>query len=153
MFSYFQALLLKMCIFKQYYFLLVFTYPISSLFQSYYVYIYKINLFDGAFIFPLRNHYYDNWKCVFFCFHGSYCQGNKSIHHNQVGYLPKLPLREKCLNTEIFLVRIFLYSFRIQGNTDQKKLRIWTLFTLCTLTIKHPQTDRNYSKICWKGVS
>ena len=102
MFSYFQALLLKMCIFKQCYFLLVFTYPTSSLFQSQYVYMYKINLFDGAFIFPLRNHYYDNWKCVFFCFHGSYCQGNKSIHHNQVGYLPKLPLREKCLNTRFF---------------------------------------------------
>ena len=28
---------------------------------------------------------------------------------------------------EIFLVRIFLYSVRIQENTDQKKLRIWTL--------------------------
>ena len=46
---------------------------------------------------------------------------------------------EKCLNTEIFLVRIFLhldwirrftpYSVRIRENTDQKKLRIWTLFT------------------------
>ena len=32
--------------------------------------------------------------------------------------------REKCSNTEFFLVRIFLYS-------DQKKLRIWTLFTQC----------------------
>ena len=31
-------------------------------------------------------------------------------------------LREKCPNTEFFLVRI-------QENTDQKKLRIWTLFT------------------------
>ena len=32
-------------------------------------------------------------------------------------------LREKCPNTEFFLVCIFL------ENTDQKKLRIWTLFT------------------------
>ena len=51
-------------------------------------------------------------------------------------------LREKCLNTEFFLVLIFLhsdyfwdlrikspYSVRIQKNTDQKKLSIWTLFT------------------------
>ena len=49
-------------------------------------------------------------------------------------------LREKCLNTEFFLVLIFLhsdyfwdlrrkspYSVRIQKNTDQKKLSIWTL--------------------------
>ena len=38
-------------------------------------------------------------------------------------------LREKCPNTEFFLVRNFLYSDRIQENTDQKKLRIWKLFT------------------------
>ena len=36
--------------------------------------------------------------------------------------------REKCPNTEFFLVRIFLYSVQIQENTDKKKLRIWTLF-------------------------
>ena len=52
----------------------------------------------------------------------------------------KKSLREKCPNTDVFLVRIFLYSdwinlrkspylVRIQENTDQKKLRIWTLFT------------------------
>ena len=53
-------------------------------------------------------------------------------------------LREKCLNTEFFLVCIFLYSDWIrnlphkspysvwmQGNTDQKKFRIWTLFMQC----------------------
>ena len=53
-------------------------------------------------------------------------------------------LREKCLNTEFFLLRIFLYSYfpvlgltkfpysaQIQENTDQKKLRIWTFFTQC----------------------
>ena len=44
-----------------------------------------------------------------------------------------IPLREKCPNTESFLVFIFPYSVRIQGNTDQKKLRIWTLFTQCSL--------------------
>ena len=43
----------------------------------------------------------------------------------------KLPLRGKCPNTDFFLARIFLYSVRIQENTDQKKLRIWTLFTQC----------------------
>ena len=35
-------------------------------------------------------------------------------------------LRENCPNTEFFLVRI-------QENTDQKKLRIWTLLTECHL--------------------
>ena len=38
-------------------------------------------------------------------------------------------LREECPNTEFFLVRIFLYSVRIQKNTDQTKLRILTVFT------------------------
>ena len=35
----------------------------------------------------------------------------------------------------VFLVCIFLYSYsiRIQENTDQKKLRIWTLFTQWSL--------------------
>ena len=35
---------------------------------------------------------------------------------------------EKFRNTEFFLVRIFLCSVRIQEDTDQKKLHIWTLF-------------------------
>ena len=38
-------------------------------------------------------------------------------------------LREMCPNTELFLVRIFLYSDWMQENTDQKLLRICTLFT------------------------
>ena len=42
-------------------------------------------------------------------------------------------LREKCPNTEFFQVRIFLHSVRIQENTEQKNLRIWTLFTHVTL--------------------
>ena len=39
-----------------------------------------------------------------------------------LSYPRKNSLREKCPNTEFFLGRIFLYS-------DQKKLRIWTIFT------------------------
>ena len=50
-----------------------------------------------------------------------------TINHN----LLRATLHEKCPNTELFLDRIFLYSARIQENTDQKKLRIWTLFTQC----------------------
>ena len=51
-----------------------------------------------------------------------------------------ITLREKCSNTELFLVRIFLYSdwiskspfsIQIQENTDQKWLLIWTLFAQC----------------------
>ena len=42
-----------------------------------------------------------------------------------------LTLREKCPNKEFFLVRIFPFSDWIRENTDQKKLRIWTLFTKC----------------------
>ena len=38
-------------------------------------------------------------------------------------------LCEMCPNTEFFLVHIIPYSVRMQENTDQKKLRIWTLFT------------------------
>ena len=40
-------------------------------------------------------------------------------------------LHENCPKTEFFLVRIFLYSVRIQENTDQKKLRIWTVSMHC----------------------
>ena len=39
-----------------------------------------------------------------------------------ISFYEPFSLREKCPNTEFFMVRIFLYS-------DQKKLRIWTLFT------------------------
>ena len=37
--------------------------------------------------------------------------------------------RENCPNREFLLVRIFSYSIRIRENMDQKKLRIWILFT------------------------
>ena len=36
---------------------------------------------------------------------------------------------KKCPNAEFVLVRILLYSVRIQENTDQEKLHIWTIFT------------------------
>ena len=39
-----------------------------------------------------------------------------------------LPLREKCPNTEFFLVGIFPYSVQMRENTDHTKLLIWTLF-------------------------
>ena len=48
-----------------------------------------------------------------------------------------MTLREKCPNTELFLARIFLCLVQIQENTDQKKLRIWTLFTQCVSTGTH----------------
>ena len=62
----------------------------------------------------------------------------------EYGPLPlKLSLLEKCPNTEFFW-SVFscipteygdlsksLYSVRIQENTDQKKLCIWTVFTQC----------------------
>ena len=38
--------------------------------------------------------------------------------------------REKCPDTEFFL-SISRYSVRMRENTDQKKLRTWTLFTQC----------------------
>ena len=37
---------------------------------------------------------------------------------------------------EFFLVHIFLYSDWIQENTDQKNLRIRTLFTQCVIIKK-----------------
>ena len=67
-----------------------------------------------------------------------------SIRFQFQGFWCKSSLREKCPNTEYFLLRIFCiwteygglrskspYSVRIQENTEQKKLRIWTIFTQC----------------------
>ena len=45
------------------------------------------------------------------------------------GDLQIVSLREKYRNTEFFLVCIFPYSVWIREDKDQKKLRIWTLFT------------------------
>ena len=55
----------------------------------------------------------------------------------------QLPLRERCSNTEFFLVRIFLYSVQIRENTDQKKLRIWTLFYAVYLCCLDPEVCSN----------
>ena len=38
-------------------------------------------------------------------------------------------LREKCPNTDFFLVRIFPQADWMREKRDQKKLRIWTIFT------------------------
>ena len=56
-----------------------------------------------------------------------------------------LSLREKCPNTEFFLVRIFPqsdwirsispYSVRMRENTDQKNLCIWTFFMQCVFAL------------------
>ena len=45
-------------------------------------------------------------------------------------------VREKCPNTEFFLVRISMYSVWMWENKDQKKLHIWTLLKqwLCKQT-------------------
>ena len=74
----------------------------------------------------------------------------------------KISLQRKCPNAEFFLVRIFLYSdwtrrftqspysVRIHENMDQKKLRIWTLFTQCihkiNIEIKHQNRPRKPDK-------
>ena len=68
-----------------------------------------------------------------------------------LSYLPRhlwAPLCEMCPNIELFPVRdsrirteyretrsISLYSVQMQENTDQKKLRIWKLFTQCSWLI------------------
>ena len=68
------------------------------------------------------------------------------INQIQIDWLRLLAVREKCPHMEIFLVRIFPYSKWIRratpylfafspnaGNTDQKKICIWTLFTQCDI--------------------
>ena len=78
--------------------------------------------------------------------------------------LSRQTLHEKCPNTEFFLVRIFLYSVRIQENTDQKKLRIWTLFTqwelfraasLIKIVTNYKLSNKNGKRIyfCWKFLT
>ena len=46
----------------------------------------------------------------------------------------QISLRKMCPNKEFFLVCILLYSVRIRECTDEKKLRIWTLFNSVYLT-------------------
>ena len=55
-----------------------------------------------------------------------------AVKHLWWTFFVKIALGEKYPNTKFFLVCIFLYSDWIQENTDQKKLRIRTLFTQCS---------------------
>ena len=78
------------------------------------------------------------WKpdIVFFHFWNKKRKVYKLLDFKELSPTYKVSLSEKCPNTKFFLVRIFLYSdwihsVRIQENMDQKKLRIWTLFTQC----------------------
>ena len=66
--------------------------------------------------------------CVHVCHHRKNFGSTNKYNGSVRDYTRKL-MRENCPNIEIFLVRIFLYSVRIQENTDHKKLHIWTLFT------------------------
>ena len=59
-----------------------------------------------------------------------------SLSENISAYIKAMP--EKCLNSESFLVRISLYLVQIQENMDQKKLRIWTLFTHTLKVLSKP---------------
>ena len=61
-----------------------------------------------------------------------------------------------------FIFRIFPYFFRIRENTDQKKFRIWTLFTQwelinhidtrCATRLRNPydENPKSYSEPCQK---
>ena len=55
---------------------------------------------------------------------------NNDMSFNQTFEI-SFPLREVS-KYGVFQVRIFLYPDWIQENTDQKNLRIWTLFTQCS---------------------
>ena len=54
-------------------------------------------------------------------------------------------LCEKCPYTEFFLVRISPYLDWIQENTDQKKLRIWALFTQWILSVNNQREKMKYT--------
>ena len=82
----------------------------------------------------------------------------KGICGSQLSHIPHIPsisvfptypaLCEMCPNTEFFwsvfscirteygeIRNIFPYPLRMRQNTDQKKLRIWTLFTQCSISL------------------
>ena len=59
----------------------------------------------------------------------------------------RFTLREKCPNTEIFLVRGFLYSDRIQENMEQKRLCILILLTRMP-KVKKYETLVKYLSFC-----
>ena len=62
-------------------------------------------------------------------FHTKTKQNAKDFYQQLLLNLWSLSLREKYPSTEYFLLCISPYSVRIWENTDQKKLRIWTLVT------------------------
>ena len=70
--------------------------------------------FFKCFAIWIRKVYFQGWICI-------------SMFQDKQGYFEVHTLRKRCPNTEFFLVCIFTHS-------DQKKLRIWTLFTQCTIT-------------------
>ena len=57
-------------------------------------------------------------------------------------------LRDKCPNAEFFLVFLFRYSTWVCENTDQRKLRIWTLFTQCHCVIFLFRVLRYFCSLC-----
>ena len=59
-------------------------------------------------------------------------------------------LREKCPNTEFFLVRVLPHSVRIRDDTGQKKLRIWTIFTQCIKICSSSKTVSKLLTFPWK---
>ena len=81
-----------------------------------------------------------------FIFHKFTCKEYSEIKA-VISLILKLTLREKCPNTEFFLVRIFPHSDWIRENMDQKKLRIWTLFTQCNI-----KNTESWSWHCVKSV-
>ena len=62
------------------------------------------------------------------------------IHNWNIYLYQYFSLRGKCSKSK------FPYLARIQENTDQKKLRIWTFFTQCLVNLKALKTIF-YSKI------
>ena len=63
-----------------------------------------------------------------------------------------ITLREKCPNTEFFLVHVFPCSLRIQENMDQKKLRIWknTFHAVSLILMAKNLLGKGVLKICSK---
>ena len=80
--------------------------------------------FIYLFIYFFFSLYFFSDICTFILFY-------LSVHLFYFLRCTNMSLREKFPSTELFLVRIFLYSDWIRENTDQKKLCIWTLFTQC----------------------
>ena len=59
----------------------------------------------------------------------------------------------KCPNTEFFLVLIFLYSDWIRENTDQKKLRIWTLHIVVHFQLLFSSQESHLKISCASPIS